>query len=286
MNLRPRPLREPRNPVDTRPVAERISALMQIQQGSGRVTSWMASVSVRLSDSFTREGTTRLGAAAQTAHRQSWLPLLYGHPASRRLSPVLASRESSAAGIAAGEAARDANILIAAVARQQDRAAFARLFEFYCPRLTSHLLARGAAPATAEEIVQDVMLTVWRKADQFDATRGSAGAWIFTLARNAFIDRVRREHRPAVDPSDPLLCGAGLPDADQSIMDAESQRELAAAVEALPAEQRHVVHCSYFQGQSLAQISAREGLPLGTVKTRARLALERLRAMVTQRRTT
>jgi RNA polymerase sigma-70 factor (ECF subfamily) len=151
--------------------------------------------------------------------------------------------------------------------------------------LKGHLLARGADSDTAEEIVQEVMLTVWRKAQQFDATRGSPSAWIFTLTRNAFIDRVRREYRPEVDPSDPVL-DANDPGADRLVADAESQRELAAAVESLPPEQQHVVKRSYFHGQSLAEISAADRLPLGTVKTRARLALSRLRALVTQPRET
>lgn len=159
------------------------------------------------------------------------------------------------------------------------------LFRFYGPRLKSHLLGRGADSGTAEEIVQEVMLTVWRKADQFDAARGSASAWIYALVRNAFIDRVRRESRPAVDPTDPTL-DATDPGADRLMLDAESQRELAAAVEALPAEQQYVVRHSFYYGQSLSQISAASGLPLGTVKTRARLALSHLRAFVTHRRET
>ncbi len=182
-------------------------------------------------------------------------------------------------------AVHDAVELLAAVAHGRDRVAFAALFRFYGPRLKSHLLARGADSGAAEETVQDVMLTVWQKAEQFDATRGSASTWIYTLARNAFIDRVRREHRPEVDPTDPLL-EATAPGADRLVLDAESQRQLAAAVEALPAEQQHVVKRSYFHGQSLSQISAADGLPLGTVKTRARLALSRLRALVTHRRET
>ncbi len=182
----------------------------------------------------------------------------------------------------AEDAADDAGELLAAIAHRGDRTAFTTLFRFYGPRLKSHLQARGTDAGTAEEIVQEVMLTVWRKAQLFDATRGSASAWIFTLARNAFIDRVRRESRPEVDPTDPILDAAD-PRADLLMTDAESQRELAAAVDALPPEQQCVVRRSYFHGQSLSEISVAEGLPLGTVKTRARLALSRLRALVTHR---
>ncbi|MES1204480.1 MAG: sigma factor, partial [Pseudomonadota bacterium] len=129
-----------------------------------------------------------------------------------------------------GGVPHDADELLDAVARRRDRGAFATLFLFYGPRLKGHLVARGADAGTAEEIVQDVMLAVWRKAEQFDAARGSAGAWIYTLARNAYLDRVRRAHRPQVDPLDPVLDVASPPAADGRLLDAESQRELAAAV--------------------------------------------------------
>lgn len=219
---------------------------------------------------------------------QRWRPsLLSWLPRSTTLHFAVESTPQIPIDGHAEDAARNPDELLAAVAHSRDRSAFATLFRFYGPRLKSHLLGRGADPGTAEEIVQDVMLTVWRKAEQFDATRGSASTWIYTLARNAFIDRVRREYRPEVDPRDPVLDatepGAG---ADRLVLDAESQREMAAAVESLPVEQQHVIKRSYFQGQSLSQISAAEGLPLGTVKTRARLALSHLRALVTHRRET
>jgi len=179
--------------------------------------------------------------------------------------------------------AGDADPLLIAIAHARDRGAFADLFRLYGPRLKSHLMGRGADAGTAEEIVQDVMLAVWRKAEQFDPARGSASAWIYTLARNAFVDRVRRDYRPQMDPADPLV-EATEPGVDRLLVDAESQRDLAAAVDALPIEQQQIVRQSFFHGQSLAEISVAAGLPLGTVKTRARLALSHLRTLVTRRR--
>jgi RNA polymerase sigma factor (sigma-70 family) len=223
--------------------------------------------------------------AVGPSSRLSRLSVLSALPRSTTLVSVVKSVRQGTADGQAEDSVRDAAELLAGIAHRRDRSAFATLFRFYAPRLKSHLLVRGADSGTAEEIVQDVMLTVWRKAEQFDATRGSASTWIYTLARNAFIDRVRREHRPEVDLTDPIL-DATDPGADRLVLDAESQRELAAAVEALPAEQQHVVRRSYFCGQSLSQISAADGLPLGTVKTRARLALLHLRALVTHRRET
>ena len=225
--------------------------------------------------------------ANDCATRQAPLRLLFRVAESNRLLVLLNAGDVEKAELERRHAAPDLTSLLAAVAQHRDRAAFATLFQFYSPRLKGYLVGRGATATTAEEIVQDVMLTLWHKSQQFDVTRGSASAWIFTLARNAFIDCVRREHRPVVDPADPLLRAQANGDTpDQLVLDAESLRELAAAMDALPAEQLHVVHCSYFRGQSLAEISVADRLPIGTVKTRARLALSRLRALVTKRRET
>ncbi|MEO5767458.1 MAG: sigma-70 family RNA polymerase sigma factor [Polyangia bacterium] len=227
------------------------------------------------------------GASPPRAARHAHLHLLSARPPSWRLDPALKTGGLGASDQKIQAEAPQVTALLTAVAGRHDRAAFAAMFEYYSPKLNGYLLARGAPASTAEEIVQEVMLAVWRKAELFDATRGSASAWIFTLARNAFIDRVRRENRPMVDPADPLLSGdRETPGADVMALDAEALRQLAAAVLELPPEQRQVVHRSYFQGQSLAQISAEDGLPIGTVKTRARLALSRLRALVVRRRET
>ena len=175
-------------------------------------------------------------------------------------------------------AAPTAEALLAGVARQ-DRDAFGRLFRAYAPKVKGHLLAKGAPRAAADELVQEVFLSIWRKADQFDAQRGSAAAWIFTLARNAFIDRIRRETRPEVDPQDPLFVASGaeaLP--PDSRMAAEEERHaLRVALAALPPEQREVMQRAYFAGRSLSEIASEQSVPLGTIKTRARLALARLR---------
>jgi RNA polymerase sigma factor (sigma-70 family) len=210
-------------------------------------------------------------------------------PVSTRLGVALTllrpENDSPKASEPAAGAPRQSEELLSAIALGRDRAAFAALFVSYAPRLKGHLLARGVDGATAEEIIQEVMLAVWRKADQFDAGRGSAATWLFALTRNAFIDRVRRESRPEVDAADPLLMDdTTAPGAERLVLEAETERDLAHAVDALPAEQQLVVRRSYFHGQSLSEIAVEEGLPLGTVKTRARLALAHLRSLVTRRR--
>ena len=98
-----------------------------------------------------------------------------------------------------------AEALLAAVARTRDRKAFAELFRQYAPRIKSFLLSRGVLPDAAEEVVQEIMLIVWRRADQYDPTRGAARAWIFTITRNCLVDRVRATRRPEVELDDPAL---------------------------------------------------------------------------------
>jgi len=181
-------------------------------------------------------------------------------------------------------AAPTAEVLLAGVARQ-DRDAFACLFRAYAPKVKGHLVAKGAPRAAADELVQEVFLSIWRKADQFDAQRGSAAAWIFALARNAFIDRIRRETRPEVDPSDPLFVASAtdvLPP-DGQLAAERDRHALRGALAALPAEQREVMQRAYFAGRSLAEIASEQNVPLGTVKTRARLALARLREKLVSR---
>jgi RNA polymerase sigma-70 factor (ECF subfamily) len=95
--------------------------------------------------------------------------------------------------------------LLMRVAEKQDREAFARLFKSIAPRIKGYMMKLGAGPEAAEEIAQETLITVWRKAGQFDRQKSSAVTWIFTIARNLCIDRLRKENRPALDPNEPLL---------------------------------------------------------------------------------
>jgi RNA polymerase sigma-70 factor (ECF subfamily) len=167
--------------------------------------------------------------------------------------------------------------LMEAVARQ-DRAAFAELFSFFGPRVKSYVLRLGATDAQAEEIAQDVMVTVWRKANLFDRRQASVSTWIFRIARNRRIDVYRRAATVAqIDNEDPFL----QPDAPQAADDAleASERETAVreALTVLPAEQSDLLRLAYYEGLSHSEIVEKTGLPLGTVKSRIRLAFEKLR---------
>lgn len=158
---------------------------------------------------------------------------------------------------------------------RRDRAAFARLFDFYAPRLRAMMSRMNCTGAAADDVIQDCMLRVWHKSGQFDPAQASASAWVYRIARNRYIDIVRRSVRPmpeAIKVEDPPEPDPG----DVIALQAEAKR-LHAALAALPPEQRRMVEMAYLGDLSHREISDETGLPLGTVKSRIRLALERLR---------
>jgi len=161
------------------------------------------------------------------------------------------------------------------VHEDKDHQAFAELFAHFAPRVKWFLMKAGADETTAEECAQDVMATLWRKAHMFDPNRATVATWIFTIARNRRIDVIRRERRP-----EPEALPWGPEEEPQAAEVLELQQEserLSAALARLPAKQRELVEKAYFGDLSHAQIAGETGLPLGTIKSRIRLALERLR---------
>jgi RNA polymerase sigma-70 factor (ECF subfamily) len=170
--------------------------------------------------------------------------------------------------------------LVAAVASRRDKQAFARLFAFYAPRIKSYLLRQGASESVAEELVQETLLAVWRKADMFDPAKASVGTWIFTIARNQRIDALRRSRRPEVDPADPALVPGPQPEPDRQVEAGENQRRIRAAMAQLSADQVKVIQLAFLEDKSHSEIAAALSLPLGTVKSRLRLAMQRIRAIL------
>lgn len=165
--------------------------------------------------------------------------------------------------------------LIGRIRDHRDRDAFARLFCHFAPRIRGFMMKSGADATTAEECAQDVMVTLWRKADLFDPARASAATWIFTIARNRRIDMLRKQRRP--EPED--LGWGPEPETDQAdalALQQDSAR-LKDAMTKLPEAQRHLIERTYFGDLSHREIAAETGLPLGTIKSRIRLALDRLR---------
>ena len=169
------------------------------------------------------------------------------------------------------------NGLLLRVARQRDRQAFVTLFHHFAPRLKSFLLRAGMEAGAAEETIQDVMVTVWQRAEQFDPTLAAAGTWIYAIARNRRIDRLRRDRRPSFDPDDPALVPEEADGAEETIMVEERAALLHRAIRDLPAEQADLLRMAYFEDKAHSAIAAERRLPLGTVKSRLRLALARLR---------
>lgn len=164
---------------------------------------------------------------------------------------------------------------MARIRAAQDEQAFITLFEYYAPRVKGFLMKSGATEAFADECTQDVMTTVWQKAHQFDPARASVSTWVFTIARNRRIDLMRKQRRP--EPEDLPWGPEAEPDqADVVALQQESER-LTRAMARLPEKQRALVESAYFGNLSHSEIAAETGLPLGTIKSRIRLALERLR---------
>ena len=169
--------------------------------------------------------------------------------------------------------------LIARVA-ERDRAAFVVLFERYAGRVKAFVLRSGAGAQDADEIAQDVMVSVWRRANTFDPDRAALSTWIYTIARNQRIDHLRRTRRPAPDPTDPLFQPGPERDGLQLITSAEREDQVRAGLAGLAPEQRLVLVAAFYDGLSHGEIAERFGLPLGTVKSRIRLAFRHLRGVL------
>ena len=167
--------------------------------------------------------------------------------------------------------------LVEAIAAHQDRAAFAALFAHYAPRLKGYLLRLGLGPAQAEDLAQEVMVTVWRKAGQFDRAQASVATWIYRIARNRRIDAFRREQRAVLDADDPGLQPSAEPAPDAGLDATEREEKVRAALAELPSEQVDLVRRAFYEGLSHRQIADVTGLALGTVKSRLRLAFQKLR---------
>lgn len=171
-----------------------------------------------------------------------------------------------------------------AVATASDRLAFAALFKHFAPRLKSYLVRSGCAESLAEELTQEAMVTLWRRAASFDPARAQLSTWLYTIARNLRIDHLRRN-----DPGTPSAWGEeDAWDADQlpaefdlapeaQLLASQRERHVREALDTLPADQAHVLRLSFFEDHPHARIAEDLGIPLGTVKSRIRLAVTQLR---------
>lgn len=169
--------------------------------------------------------------------------------------------------------------LVEATARQ-NRQAFAELFAFYAPRVKSYLLRLNSSDSLAEELTQEVMLTVWRKASQFDSNQASASTWIFRIARNRRIDAARRANKPELSAEEPTLLPPEPEAPDMAAHATFRSSRIQDAMSTLPDEQITLLQMAFFDGLSHREIADKLDVPLGTVKSRLRLAFDKMRKLL------
>lgn len=167
--------------------------------------------------------------------------------------------------------------LLHRIAQQKDKNAFEQLFTEFGPKVKALMMKQNANSELAEDIMQETMLTVWNKAHQFSVWRGSVGAWVFTIARNKRIDRFRKQGtRHYVDIGDYDVAD-DAPDGEDLVLSVERDSLVAAATRTLPAEQAEIIAMSFVENLTHAEIAHKLGVPLGTVKSRMRLAYAKVK---------
>ncbi len=169
--------------------------------------------------------------------------------------------------------------LLSKVGAKKDRDAFITLFSYFAPRVKSYMLKHGASEAAADEIVQNTFVTVWEKAASYDPKKSAASTWIFTIARNKRIDALRREKFVEVDSDSAALENAAY-ETQEQYADQQDLDRLQNALAGLPPEQAELLRMSFFEDKSHQKIASETHLPLGTVKSRLRAAMERLRTLM------
>jgi RNA polymerase sigma-70 factor (ECF subfamily) len=167
--------------------------------------------------------------------------------------------------------------LLVAVGENHDRDAFVRLFEHYAPRVKSFLMKGGLTPEQADEVAQETMLTVWQKAPSYDPKRAAAGTWIFTIARNRRIDLQRKNKHTGPMPEEHDMPAATDLQPGEAMEQSQDTRALSAAIDNLPDEQADLIRRAFLEDKTHQDIAAETGLPLGTIKSRIRLGLGKLR---------
>jgi len=171
--------------------------------------------------------------------------------------------------------------LLVNIGKNKDKDSFIEIFEYFAPRIKSYLIKNGSPPEQADELAQETMLNVWNKAQTFNPTKALASTWIFTIARNKKIDAIRNIKKNLPDINDPAF----IPEernAQDKIEKAQNSSIISKAIQKLPDEQSTIIHKSFFEDKSQSEIAKDLNIPLGTVKSRTRLALKKLREDIEQ----
>jgi RNA polymerase sigma-70 factor (ECF subfamily) len=163
------------------------------------------------------------------------------------------------------------------IASDRSEAAFEVVFRYFAPRIKSYCLRLGADPSGAEEITQEAMVSIWRNAGQFDPAKASPSTWIFTIARNLSIDRFRKTRRPQFDPDDPALVPEDQQTPDRLLENMEAEENVRAIMQSLSLNEKNVLMLAFYENLSHSEISRQLGIPIGTVKSRIRLAFAKIR---------
>lgn len=164
------------------------------------------------------------------------------------------------------------------IASKRCRAAFAELFAYFAPRIKGFMLRLGAQEAEAEELAQEVMVTLWKKAELYDPRQSSVSTWLFRIARNRRIDAGRRAgSRPPLPADDPFLQPPPIRQPDEILLRDQEDEKVRARLTSLPPDQLILIQAAFYDGLTHSEIARAFDLPLGTVKSRIRLAFTRLR---------
>jgi RNA polymerase sigma-70 factor, ECF subfamily len=174
----------------------------------------------------------------------------------------------------------DERELLARIAASKDRTAFASLFDHYAPRVKSFMMRKGASAEQAEDLVQETMIAVWSKAGMYVSDRGSVTTWIFTIARNLRIDRLRREKSSLYTDIDDYDAESPDTQQDDALSRLQEDGYVAKALAQIPEEQRQLLILSYVEDLPQSEIAMRLQIPLGTVKSRMRLAYRRMKKLL------
>jgi RNA polymerase sigma-70 factor (ECF subfamily) len=182
---------------------------------------------------------------------------------------------------APGPSADDMKQWLKAVAEKEDRGAFGRLFQYFGPRIASFMERGGLSAAEAEEISQETMVTVWRKSALYDPGQAGVSTWVFTIARNLRVDQARKASRANASIAAlrdlPVRLEASV---EETALANERDARVRRAMATLSPEQATVLRLSFFSEKPHAQIAKELSLPLGTVKSRSRLAMAKIRSIL------